>query len=79
MKIVSIQAIAFKFLDEGFIERLRFRLKNEVKVLYRYVLINTDILKNHAAGKITKSELMKKYAITMAEQLEELTLRKLDD
>ena len=77
-QIVLVQAIGFHSLDEGFLERVRFRMKNEAKVLYRMVLDNLDILKQHKAGKIEKNTLQKKYARIMTEELEERILRALD-
>jgi bifunctional DNA-binding transcriptional regulator/antitoxin component of YhaV-PrlF toxin-antitoxin module len=53
-------------------------MKNEAKVLYRMVLDNLDILKQHKAGKIEKNTLQKKYARIMTEELEERILRALD-
>lgn len=44
-QIVLIQAVAMRALDQGFPERLRFRMKNEVKILYRFVMTNMELLR----------------------------------
>ena len=67
------------YLDEQVTERLRFRMKNEVKVLYRFVLENMKILKDYKEGKIGKYEVQSRYVKVMAEQLEEKVLRALDN
>ena len=67
MQIVVLQIIAMRYLDDQFIERLRFRQKNEFKVLYRQVLQNVELLKSFGAGKIGKTELQKKYSTIMTE------------
>lgn len=78
-QIAVIQLIATRFLDEGVFERMRFRMKNEVLILYRQVIQNMDLLKAFKAGKATKAEVQTKYATIMAEQLDEQTLRRLDE
>lgn len=39
--IALIQVMAQKYLEStGIVERMRFRMKNEINMLYRYVLLN---------------------------------------
>lgn len=73
------QILAFTHLDAEYPERLRRRMKNDEKYLYRYVLQNMDIMKAFKEGKVTPLEVQKSYAKCWAEQLEEKTLRALDD
>lgn len=73
------QILAFTHLDAGFPERLRRRMKNDEKYLYRYVLQNMEMMKGFKEGKLTTLEVQKAYAKCWAEQLEEKTLRALDD
>ena len=79
-QIVVIQVVAVQSLDPGIYERMRFKLKNEVKLIsYRYVLENIDILRKFVANQITKNQMQNKYAQQMTEQLEESILKRLDD
>ena len=75
----TFQILGFTHLDAGYPERLRRGMKNDEKYLYRYVLQNMEIMKGFKEGKTSPAEVQKAYAKCWAEQLEEKTLRALDD
>lgn len=81
-KIVLIQDIALKTLYGGgpeAREKLRFRMKNEAKIYYHYVLENLKMLDKYRAGDISKFDLQKLYTKCMNNQLEEKILKASDD
>lgn len=55
-------------------------MKNEAKVLYRYVLQTMELNKSYLAGKVPcKQDYQYRYAKIMADELEEKTLKNLDN
>lgn len=80
--IVIVQVLAQVYLEStGIVERMRHRMKNEINILYRYVLLNQELLKEYREGKLKggKAELQSRYIKLMNEHLEEKTLRGLDN
>jgi hypothetical protein len=55
-------------------------MKNQVDILYRYVLENQQLLKDYREGKLGagKEELQAKYSKLMIEHKDEKLLRSLD-
>ena len=54
---------------------MRYKMKNEVKMLYYYVLENLKVLDNYRNGKIGRSDLLKTYVKLMNQHLEEKILK----
>jgi hypothetical protein len=48
-------------------ETIRYKLKNEIKLLYRYVLESQTLLKDFHAGKISRTEYQDKFVLCMKE------------
>eukprot|EP00347_Sterkiella_histriomuscorum_P001883 403370306 len=78
-KIVILQDLALKHLDEGFRERMRSQQKNDIKILYGTVLENFRILDAYQKNKYSKSDMIKQFVKCMNSHLEEKLLRSLDD
>jgi len=47
--------------DPNFMEPLRFKLKNELKMNYRYVLVIKELLLDRVANKIDQNQFLTKY------------------
>ena len=53
--------------DPNFMETLRFKLKNEYKMNYRYVLVIKELLLDRIANKIEHNQFLTKYGKNIQE------------
>lgn len=53
--------------DPNFMETLRFKLKNEYKMNYRYVLVIKELLLDRIANKIDHNQFLTKYGKNIQE------------
>ena len=56
-KIILIQSIALNVLPDTFREKMRFTMKNEIKIHYGVVLENFKLIDSFKAKKISKHEM----------------------
>ena len=73
--LALVQALALKYpppgsSDAAVAEIIRYKLKNEIKLLYRYVLESQSCLKEFHAGKMSRGEYQDKFVYWMKEQVD---------